>query len=450
MMNSRKEGSVVRGRRWTRLDKPRNRKGSRLIAVLVGLVVFASFIVVDGSPADAQDRIRVVSLGDSFIAGNGNGNYYDGQGPTGGPVPDGSPRTADRGNCFQSFSSYPWQFTQMLNDSGRAADIWHEACGGATVEDLRPQWERVPDDWQAGADIVLLSFGGNDINFSAIAQSCLVQFPTVASCPGHVGFAEDNLQNTLDLLEAQMVWLSRQTDAHIVVVGYPDLSEPTCGGSYVERGQERIGGLIEDQDRIMSAKVADLTRPPLQNRFHWVPVHEAFAGKGSPCSLGQDSGFINGWLGRDLLGLEVNEVYHPTFKGAQLYATTLFDAGIDDLRRPTSANPTPTRPPTDPSDFDGDGTTDLFMYGPGSDADRVLLFDGGTWELGPRRNVAGVYVPIAGDFNGDGLGDVFLYGPGSDPDRLLLGDGGGEFVLGRTRQIQGTYEPVSPNPEPRS
>ena len=98
------------------------------------------------------------------------------------------------------------------------------------------------------------------------------------------------------------------------------------------------------------------------------------------------------------------------------------------------------------SDFDGDGTSDLFMYGSGSDPDVVLLFEDGDWRIGPGRDVTGVYLPVAGDFDGDGLGDVFLHGPGDDPDRLLLADGGGSFVVRTPRQIQGSYQPVGPNP----
>lgn len=301
---------------------------AQLLAAVAGVSVALLMLLALSSPVDAQaqDRVRVVSLGDSFIAGNGNGNYYDGQGPDQGDSPDGFPRTSDRGNCYQSYSSYPWQFTQMLNDSGRGADIWHEACGGATVEDLRPQWNRVPDDWQDSADIVLISAGGNDLNFDEIARHCIVQ-TAVAACPDDLENAEMNIQNTLDVLAVQMQWLARQTDAHIVVVGYPNLSEPSCGGSLVEMVQSRFLGLIETQDRIMTEKVAELTATPRLERYHWVPVYGAFEGRGSPC--GRNAGYIHGWL-RDS-----REALHPTSKGAELYAQTLFAAGIDDLRAPT-------------------------------------------------------------------------------------------------------------------
>jgi FG-GAP repeat len=53
----------------------------------------------------------------------------------------------------------------------------------------------------------------------------------------------------------------------------------------------------------------------------------------------------------------------------------------------------------------------------------------GTWSQGPDERdlfpwTCGTYTPISGDFNGDGHSDVFWYGPGGDRDSLWYGQSG--------------------------
>ena len=142
----------------------------------------------------------------------------------------------------------------------------------------------------------------------------------------------------MDLLGLQMEWLSSQTDAQIVVVGYPDIALPRCLG-LDEDEQRRMTALINRHDRLMADQTQELNDLVGIDRFHWVPVHEAFDGKGA-CALSAQNRVIHG-LGR--ITTDVREVYHPTFEGAQLYAQTLVDQGIDGLRRvstPTQARAT--------------------------------------------------------------------------------------------------------------
>ena len=60
-----------------------------------------------------------------------------------------------------------------------------------------------------------------------------------------------------------------------------------------------------------------------------------------------------------------------------------------------------------PGDYDGDGRTDLFLYGPGGQWYRVFFtaasarFEGGAWSPG--------WTLHRGDFNGDGPSDLFVY-----------------------------------------
>ena len=91
-------------------------------------------------------------------------------------------------------------------------------------------------------------------------------------------------------------------------------------------------------------------------------------------------------------------------------------------------------------DFDGDDTSDLFLYGLGSATDRLLVFEDNDWTFGPTPTISGTYEGHAGDFDGDGDLDIFWYGPGSDPDRISVNNGDGVFGVRTPRQINGTYE----------
>jgi hypothetical protein len=92
-------------------------------------------------------------------------------------------------------------------------------------------------------------------------------------------------------------------------------------------------------------------------------------------------------------------------------------------------------------DFDGDGRTDIFWYGPGSASDTIWFARGGTTFDRLSRPVSGSYLPFTGDFNGDGRTDIFWYGPGSGPDSVWLSRGDGTFS-GASRPVGGVYEPL--------
>ena len=150
---------------------------SRLWKIVVSAAILAGAIAVLNQAAAGveADKLQVISLGDSFIAGVGAGNYYPNQGTGSPPLSEGVASVPSDGrNCYQSYSSYPWQYTQMLNDSGVPAEVWHVACISAHIDDVVDQAALVPEDWWPEADIVLLSAGGNDGGFSDIATWCMV------------------------------------------------------------------------------------------------------------------------------------------------------------------------------------------------------------------------------------------------------------------------------------
>ena len=100
------------------------------------------------------------------------------------------------------------------------------------------------------------------------------------------------------------------------------------------------------------------------------------------------------------------------------------------------------------SDFNGDGYSDIFLYAPGTEKDVVWY---GTPESASfRKNsgssvqISGTYKPVSGDFNGDGYSDIFYYGPGSTADTLWYGGPkDGEFRRDKNISVSGSkYLPI--------
>ncbi len=103
-------------------------------------------------------------------------------------------------------------------------------------------------------------------------------------------------------------------------------------------------------------------------------------------------------------------------------------------------------------DVNADGRDDVVLY---SAADGSNLIWYGTGSRAPsyqfRRSVApsitGTVRPVAGDFNGDGRSDIFWYGPGDAADTLWLGTTSitpkSQFVVEPMGAVGGDYQPYS-------
>jgi hypothetical protein len=100
-------------------------------------------------------------------------------------------------------------------------------------------------------------------------------------------------------------------------------------------------------------------------------------------------------------------------------------------------------------DYDANGFSDIFWYGPGVDASDEVWWgtDGGNFEV-EDDSVRGFYRPAIGDFNGDDADDVLWYAPGDEDDqkeRVWWGTPG-KRTFDSTgiyeRQVSGSYVPV--------
>jgi GDSL-like Lipase/Acylhydrolase family len=303
------------------------------MVLLVAVVASVLVGILNPLPARAafSKEIIVVSLGDSYTAGNGAGNYY--------PNPN---------ECHRSYDSYPWRYVNRLVAAGRPASIWQYACSGNVVADLQGQINQVETQKRLDASIVMLSIGGNDFKFSTIVRECLTVatlFPFFG-CAGEISAAMDSLTYVRGQIKERLKDIATQFPKaqRIVLVGYPALTDPGCFyGLAPFNGTIRT--LQESFDMEQGTLVQELNNnlgalPYAYNRrFEFVSLAAAYAGRG-PCA---GNPLVN-----DVQVLKSDwEWYHPTKEGHQLNADLIYGRGFHNQL---------SDPP--PSDADGDGVPD--------------------------------------------------------------------------------------------
>jgi hypothetical protein len=78
-------------------------------------------------------------------------------------------------------------------------------------------------------------------------------------------------------------------------------------------------------------------------------------------------------------------------------------------------------------DISGDFRSDIVFYQPGGAIDVLWRGQGQTAPLFVRETtdlrITGSYLPVAGDWNGDGTDDLLMYGPGGAPDKVWRSNG---------------------------
>jgi surface antigen len=103
------------------------------------------------------------------------------------------------------------------------------------------------------------------------------------------------------------------------------------------------------------------------------------------------------------------------------------------------------------NDFNGDSKSDMLLYGPGDNADRVMyagLFSGEFSPTGINGSFNAInsedFIPVRGDFDANGNSDVFLYRPGTGSEVIMAGSNTkGELKkVFDVTQISGKYTPI--------
>ena len=163
--------------------------------VSTGQVGIEGATSIDDAGPLLQDRPNIAILGDSYSAGEGAGNYFQETDVAGGNLCHRSPRTY----LFQTFE-LPEQ--NLL------------ACSGGVTRDffaphidngVDSQLDQLIELQQSGpVDAVVLSIGGNDVEFSTLAIQCIIPWRNCSDeIAGGEGASEP--QNIDDFIETQFV-----------------------------------------------------------------------------------------------------------------------------------------------------------------------------------------------------------------------------------------------------
>ena len=153
-----------------------------------------------------QQSLSVTLIGDSYSAGNGAGNYYGESG------------------SYQSRNNWAHKYIDWLNAQGVKTTFTNLAFSGYTTSDvIDKRISLVPQN----TDLVMMTVGGNDVDFASIVQQCFVIGVRDANtCEQKVNAASGgvpemmrNTERIFSLLEAKL-----GSSAQIVFVSYPLLS----------------------------------------------------------------------------------------------------------------------------------------------------------------------------------------------------------------------------------
>jgi hypothetical protein len=164
-------------------------------------------------PASPKRTLRILVTGDSYSAGNGAGHYYGAKG------------------CYRSTHNYAAEFAAHVRHSGQPAIVTNVACSGAVTADyFHSNNGRPPelDGVNHSYDVIFVTIGGNDANFSDIVKYCLIaKTRDGANCGPllrdaqqmlDIGTVEARLRKVLTGIRHRAF-----SGAKIVLLGYPML-----------------------------------------------------------------------------------------------------------------------------------------------------------------------------------------------------------------------------------
>ena len=240
----------------TQPQRTRIRSLSRLGAVSLlslGLIVAASVAPATASPGATPNGSAggsYVAIGDSFTSGQGAAPYLPGP-------------------CLQSVSgSYP-TITASSSSYGEALNF---ACSGATTSDVRAQIKAIDGRIRLKASLVTLTVGGIDAGSNRVLAACAFD-PISVLCAGTVNAATANLGTVgQNLVATYRVVAAAFPKAHIVVLNYPKLFDPSLPGALAPI----LNGATDALNQVIAGAVAATDNP----RVSLTDVTDEFAGHG--------------------------------------------------------------------------------------------------------------------------------------------------------------------------
>lgn len=184
------------------------------IAMLVSSVLVLTTLVSPHANAESlEKKLNAVLLGDSYSAGNGAGSYEFGE--------------EGEGKSYRSTINWARNYISWLNAQGVNASLNNVAASGSVTFDLLKKDGQIEKGVQPDTDLVMLTIGGNDVDFGAIVVECFTTpMRDAKGCKKAVDNANNKLSGTISNTEEVLKRISEklQPGAEIVLVGYPLLS----------------------------------------------------------------------------------------------------------------------------------------------------------------------------------------------------------------------------------
>jgi len=251
-------------------------RSPRIIAIAATVLALGLAAAITGTatPARAASSVRYVALGDSYSSGVGAGD--------------------ESGSCDQSPNAYG----PLWASANSPASFTFAACSGATTSSvISSQLSSL----SASTTLVSITIGGNDVGFSSIMETCVLE--STSSCESAVDQAEEYANDTLpgDLNTLLADIKADAPNAKVVVLDYPDfydLSVPVCIGLSSADHQALDNG-INDLDGVLQTATDNAG-------FYFADVRAQFSGH----ELCDDAGWLN-----SINIFDIHTSYHPTATG---------------------------------------------------------------------------------------------------------------------------------------
>ncbi|MFF5145457.1 SGNH/GDSL hydrolase family protein [Streptomyces sp. NPDC013157] len=169
-----------------------------LTSTVAGAVLaFAGMAGMMSTPAQAATGQEYVALGDSYASGVG-ADYYGSAG----------------GDCKRGSLDYPALWAAAHSDY-TLTDV---SCSGATTADVRAKQLSA---LSSGTDLVTLTVGGNDAQFSSVVQACLTQSDSYCNTATLWMSSYARNQMVTDLAGLYKGIKAKAPNARVIVLGYP-------------------------------------------------------------------------------------------------------------------------------------------------------------------------------------------------------------------------------------
>jgi lysophospholipase L1-like esterase len=293
--------------------------------VLVRLVMWAVPRDEADDEPNPDSTVKVVALGDSFMSGEGASSFIRGT------------NVLDMNECRRAKTAYPVLLAEVLH-----ARLVFAACSGARVRDViqlpgdpksSGQYENSPSDVAGGlkqievlrqhadADIVLVSLGGNDVEFAKTVQDCVLG---TVSCVANAGTYMSRVSALYNpLLSAYRQIRQAAPHATVFAVTYPMPFGPNpCQFSlfssdefrFVDEFVTRLNQVIAFTGSMAGINVIDAKNALVSRRICEVRVRDAAM---NVIAIGRPHGGrldVRRWL---------HGAFHPNAVGHRMLATLI-------------------------------------------------------------------------------------------------------------------------------